>query len=66
MAHIPDVNAKDYRAWYGLGQAYELLDMPMYAIEYYNQATALRFVYNVACDDLAKAQDHMIVECGQR
>ena len=44
MAHAPDVNAKDYRAWYGLGQAYELLDMPMYAIEYYNQATALRFV----------------------
>lgn len=37
-----DVNAKDYRAWYGLGQAYELLDMPMYAIEYYNQATSLR------------------------
>lgn len=44
MAHTPDVNAKDYRAWYGLGQAYELLDMPMYAIEYYNQATALRYV----------------------
>jgi anaphase-promoting complex subunit 8 len=39
-----DVNAKDYRAWYGLGQAYELLDMPMYAIEYYNQATSLRYV----------------------
>jgi len=37
-----DVNAKDYRAWYGLGQAYELLDMPMYAIEYYDQATSLR------------------------
>jgi anaphase-promoting complex subunit 8 len=39
--HI-DVNPKDYRAWYGLGQAYELLDMPNYAIEYYNQATSLR------------------------
>lgn len=39
-----DVNAKDYRAWYGLGQAYELLDMPMYAIDYYNQATSLRYV----------------------
>lgn len=37
-----DVNSKDYRAWYGLGQAYELLEMPMYAIEYYNQATSLR------------------------
>lgn len=42
LTRWPDVNAKDYRAWYGLGQAYELLDMPMYAIEYYNQATSLR------------------------
>jgi anaphase-promoting complex subunit 8 len=42
MSLMADVNAKDYRAWYGLGQAYELLDMPMYAIEYYNQATSLR------------------------
>lgn len=41
-AEEADINAKDYRAWYGLGQAYELLDMPMYAIEYYNQATTLR------------------------
>jgi anaphase-promoting complex subunit 8 len=45
-----DVNAKDYRAWYGLGQAYELLDMPMYAIEYYNQATALRYVTSIRHD----------------
>lgn len=42
LTSATDVNAKDYRAWYGLGQAYELLDMPNYAIEYYNQATALR------------------------
>ena len=39
-----DINAKDYRAWYGLGQTYELLDMPHYAIDYYQQATALRCV----------------------
>lgn len=40
----PDVNPKDYRAWYGLGQVYELLDMRYYAIQYYNRATALRYV----------------------
>ena len=39
-----DVNPKDYRAWYGLGQVYELLDMHYYAIQYYNRATALRYV----------------------
>jgi anaphase-promoting complex subunit 8 len=38
-----DVNPKDYRAWYGLGQVYELLDMHYYAIQYYNRATALRY-----------------------
>lgn len=38
----PDCNPRDYRAWYGLGQTYELLDMPQYAIQYYNKATALR------------------------
>ena len=37
-----DVNRKDYRAWYGLGQAYELLNMHHYALHYYQRATALR------------------------
>jgi hypothetical protein len=37
-----DVNRKDYRAWYGLGQTYELLDMHFYALSYYQHATALR------------------------
>lgn len=37
-----DVNRKDYRAWYGLGQAYELLNMHQYALHYYQRATALR------------------------
>lgn len=37
-----DVNRKDYRAWYGLGQAYELLGEPYYALNYYQRATALR------------------------
>ncbi|KAG6832599.1 hypothetical protein H0H92_014435 [Tricholoma furcatifolium] len=43
----PDVNRKDYRAWYGLGQAYELLNMHNYALHYYQQATALRSPYDV-------------------
>lgn len=41
----PDVNRKDYRAWYGLGQAYELLSMHHYALHYYQHATALRYFY---------------------
>jgi len=40
--HCLDVNRKDYRAWYGLGQAYELLNMHQYALHYYQHATALR------------------------
>jgi len=42
--HEEDVNRKDYRAWYGLGQAYELLSMHYYALHYYQRATALRSV----------------------
>lgn len=34
-----DLNPKDYRAWYGLGQTYELLHMPVYALHYYQRAT---------------------------
>lgn len=45
---LPDVNPRDYRAWYGLGQTYELLDMAHYAIQYYNKATALRFVSSLS------------------
>ncbi|KAG8737207.1 Anaphase-promoting complex subunit 23, partial [Ceratobasidium sp. 428] len=37
-----DVNRKDYRAWYGLGQTYEMIDMPHYALHYFQRATALR------------------------
>lgn len=39
---LAEVDRKDYRAWYGLGQAYELLGEPFYALNYYNRATALR------------------------
>lgn len=34
-----DLSPKDYRAWYGLGQTYELLQMPFYALNYFRHAT---------------------------
>eukprot|EP00951_Prasinocladus_malaysianus_P042409 scaffold513753_cov27-Prasinocladus_malaysianus.AAC.2 len=37
-----DINPRDYRAWYGLGQAYELIMMPYYALYYFRRATQLR------------------------
>jgi len=37
-----DVNRKDYRAWYGLGQTYEVLEMHAYALWYYKRAAGLR------------------------
>ncbi|EFJ39960.1 hypothetical protein VOLCADRAFT_100315 [Volvox carteri f. nagariensis] len=37
-----DVSPQDFRAWYGLGQAYELLKMPYYALYYYRRAAQLR------------------------
>ena len=30
-----DLCGRDYRAWYGLGQTYEMLKMPYYALHYY-------------------------------
>lgn len=32
------LNPRDYRAWYGLGQTYELLSMPYYALHYFRSA----------------------------
>lgn len=40
---LTDVNQKDYRAWYGLAQAYELLSMHQYALYYFQKATTLRY-----------------------
>jgi anaphase-promoting complex subunit 8 len=37
-----DINARDYRAWYGLGQTYEILQMHFYSLHYFRKATALR------------------------
>ena len=32
-----DISPRDYRAWYGLGQTYELLHMPYYALYYFRR-----------------------------
>jgi anaphase-promoting complex subunit 8 len=37
-----DLDMRDYRAWYGLGQIYELLQMYHYALYYYWQTTSVR------------------------
>ena len=33
-----DIDAKDFRAWYGLGQSYELNQLYSYAAYYYGRA----------------------------
>lgn len=42
LKFISEVNRRDYRAWYGLGQTYEILKMPSYSLYYYKQAQNLR------------------------
>ena len=37
-----ELNPRDYRAWYGMGQTYEMLHMPFYALHYFRRATQLR------------------------
>ena len=37
-----DINPKDFRAFYGLGQCMELSRMPFFALYYYRKATTLR------------------------
>jgi tetratricopeptide (TPR) repeat protein len=56
-----DVNRKDYRAWYGLGQAYELLNMHQYALHYFQQATSLRHVFK--CSQKALLNKVQTVRC---
>lgn len=36
------MNIRDFRAWYGLGQAYEILKMPLYSLYYYRMAQSLK------------------------
>ena len=37
-----DLSALDYRAWYGLGQTYEMLHLYQYGLYYFQKAAALR------------------------
>lgn len=39
---VTEINCRDYRAWYGLGQTYEILKMPFYCLYYYKKAQQLR------------------------
>lgn len=39
---VVDINRKDHKAWYGLGQAYEILGMNLYALFYFQRASSLR------------------------
>jgi anaphase-promoting complex subunit 8 len=36
------MNMRDFRAWYGLGQAYEILKMPLYCLYYFRMAQSLK------------------------
>ena len=37
-----DLNACDFRSWYGLAQAYDLLKLPLHALYYYQRAATIR------------------------
>ncbi len=37
-----EIDPKDFRAWYGLGQTYELQNMCNYALYYYSKAVLSR------------------------
>jgi len=39
-----DLDPRDYRAWYGLGQTYEILQIPLYALHYFRKAAEQRCV----------------------
>ncbi|MBN3279531.1 CDC23 protein, partial [Polyodon spathula] len=40
--HAIEVNKRDYRAWYGLGQTFEIRKMPFYCLYYYRRAHQVR------------------------
>lgn len=42
MSILTEINIRDYRAWYGLGQIYELVKLPNYALFYFAHARELR------------------------
>jgi anaphase-promoting complex subunit 8 len=57
---LQDLNRSDYRAWYGLGQVYEMLEMHYYALYYYEHALVYKFPLDVLVN-----LDQAIGECGR-
>ena len=53
-----DINRRDYRAWYGLGQTYELLKMYSYALYYYKQVSDA-FIYLCSRDNGVSCRLHV-------
>ena len=41
------LNPRDYRAWYGLGQTYEVLQLQNFSLYYYAKAQSLRYVLSL-------------------
>ena len=42
FVHTTEKCPRDFRSWYGLGQAYEIMNMTTHAIFYYRKAQMLR------------------------
>ncbi len=42
VLHSIEANKHDFRGYYGLGHAYEIIRMPEYALYYYKQAHKLK------------------------
>ncbi|KAL0577901.1 Anaphase-promoting complex subunit 8 [Marasmius crinis-equi] len=49
-----DISKKDYRPWYGMAQAYMVLNLPLYALYYYSKAGDLR--YTLSANDSIKTK----------
>lgn len=56
---ISDVNRNDYRAWNGLGQAYEILGLHGYCVYYYARAAQLKPDDSRMLVSLAEAYEKM-------
>lgn len=57
-----EINKRDYRAWYGLGQIYELVKLPNYALFYFTHARELRprdFRMLIALGEMFERTDHI-------
>lgn len=59
-----DISESEYRAWYGLGQTYELLHMPLYALHYFRKAASIRYIALSLCGCVSSPVAHMMRVCG--